>query len=110
MKENKHFIKVTLDKNAIILTFECTLRDVTINPKDVIGKHWFDTFIDPIDRDSVMKVFDGLFKGELKEWKSYENDIKINNQHKLIDFDNTLMVKGSEKRLLSIGVEHIDNM
>ena len=102
----KYTINVVLDKNATIVRFKCTLRDTNINPNDVIGKNWFDIFIKNSDKEKVMEVFNGLFKNELREWKSYRNDILINNQHKLIDFDNTIMVKGSEKLLSFVGVEH----
>lgn len=101
-------MNVVLDKDAIIVRFACTLVDTNINPEDMIGKNWFDEFIESSDTEEVMKVFNGLFDNKLKEWKSYKNDIKINNKHRLMDFENTIMVKGNTKLLSFVGTEHID--
>ena len=110
MNTNPHYLKVVLDKNAIIVEFECTLRDIKSDFIDVIGKNWFDTFIDSIDKEKVLKVFNGLLNNQTEKWKTYENDVKfLDGQHKFIDFINEVIIKDSEKFTSSFGVEHIDN-
>ncbi len=110
MKTNQNYIKVTLDKNATIVEYECTLRDVKSNIVDVIGKNWFDTFIDKRDNEKVFTVFTELLNNKTKEWKTYKNDILCTNgSHKFIDFTNEVIIKNGEKFIYSFGVEHIDN-
>ncbi len=110
MNTNPHYLQVILDKNATIIKFKCTLRNSDIKPEDVLGKNWFDLFIEDIDKEKVMKVFNGLLSNKTKKWKSFENDIVIKNQHKFIDFDNELSIKDGELLLFSTGVEHMDNL
>ena len=110
MNKNQHYIKVVLDKNATIVKFECTLRDVKPDSTDVIGKNWFDTFIDNKDKETVFKVFTNLLNWQTATWKTYENDIKcLDGKHKFIDFENEIIIKDGEKFISSYGVEHMDN-
>ena len=110
MKRNPHYIKVILDKDATIIEFECTLREVKGDLEDVVGKNWFDTFIATTDKDAVLEVFKDFFTTENSKWVTYENDIKcIDGTYRLIDFINEIIVKDGEQFLSSFGVEHYDN-
>ena len=110
MKNNPHYIKVVLDKDAKIVDLECTLRDVALDTAGMIGKNWFDTFIETSDKEEVLKIFSDIFKNQTKKWKTFENDIKISDRnHKFIDFTNEIFSKDGEKYIVSFGVEHIDN-
>jgi len=112
MKNNPHYLKVILDRDATIVEFECTLRDIKSDFSDVIGKNWFDTFIESSDKETVLKVFtDLLNNNNIEQLNTYENDIKCaDGHHKLIDFHNETITKNSEKFISSFGVEHIDNI
>ncbi len=105
--ENKQFIKAVLDENAIIQDFECTLNIDCYDRKDVIGKNWFDVFIDSSDYEHVMVVFKSLFEKDEKKWETYANDIKCKDaKHILIDFKNIIEIKDGQKHIVTVGTEH----
>ena len=109
MKTNPNYIKVLLDKNAIIVEFHCTLRDVNINSDDVLGKNWFDTFIDATDKEEVFKKFTELLDEDIKGITTHVNDILVcNSQHRFIHFTNEVITVNNEKYISSFGVENMD--
>ena len=108
MNTNPYYLKTVLDNNATIIEFECSIRDVNLDPKDIIGENWFDIFIDNVDKENVLKVFNGLFENT-KKWETYKNDIIMGNQHKFINFSNEIIIKNGEQFISSIGTEYIDN-
>jgi len=112
MKTNPHFLKVLLDKNATIIEFECTLRETEItSTDDIIGKNWFDTFIDAGDKENVLRTFNELLNNQTAKWETYKNDICcLNGSHKYIDFINEVITKDDEKFISSYGVENMDNL
>jgi hypothetical protein len=108
--ENKQYIRGILDENAIIKEFESTLKVECHNSSDVLGKNWFDVFIDSRDYKNVMDVFRSLFDKDEKTWVTYENDIKCKNgTHILIDFKNSVEIKDGKKYISFIGTEHYLN-
>ena len=110
MKTNPHYLKVVLDKNAIIVEFECTLRDAYVtSTNDVIGKNWFDTFIDTNDKENVLKIFNELLDNQTEKWETYRNDVHcLNGSHRYIDFINEVITKDGKRFISSYGVEHMD--
>lgn len=108
MNNYENYIKVVLDKDANIVKFESTLDDVEIDSKSVIGKNWFETFIDYSDLEKVMNVFNNLLNNQVEEWKTYKNDIKLpDGTHRFIDFTNEVIVVNDEKFISSFGIEHM---
>lgn len=105
--KNEQYISALLDENATILEFESTLNVDCHNKNDVIGKNWFDMFIDSRDYESVMKVFKSFFYKDEKTWETYANDIKCKDgKHILIDFKNSIEIRDGKKYISSIGTEH----
>lgn len=105
--ENKEYIRAVLDENAIILEFESTLGVNCYKSEDVVGKNWFEVFIDSRDYENVMSVFKSLFFEDEKKWNTYANDITCkNSKHVLIDFKNSIDIIDGKKRLSFIGTEH----
>ena len=110
MKHKAHFIKVLLSNEGIIVKIDCRLRDSVCDPLEVIGKSWFDTFIDTRDKETVLKVFHELFDNKTEEWKTFGNDIKCpNGGHRRIDFTNEIILIHGQKYMSSYGIEHMDN-
>lgn len=107
MRITNYFIKVLLDEKANIVELESTLRDLDFDTEAYIGKNWFDTFISTSDKEKVLEVFNGLFTNE-KKWKSFENDLKFGRKHRLIDFENEMIVLDGKKFIRAYGIEHID--
>jgi hypothetical protein len=46
LANNKQYLRAVLDENAIIQEFESTLGIECHSSSDVVGKNWFDIFID----------------------------------------------------------------
>ena len=110
MKNKPYFIKVLLSNKGIIVKFECTLRDSECDPLSVIGKNWFDTFIETTDKETVLKVFGELFDNKKEKWETFGNDIKcLDGTHRRIDFTNEIILLDGIKYLSSHGVEHMNN-
>ena len=101
------YVKFILNSEAEIVDFECHLSEVKYTHEEVVGKNWFDVFIDEADKQHVMKIYQDLFDGKEKEWETFQNDIVCkNNQHKTIDFHNQIFERGGVKYLNSVGIEH----
>lgn len=110
----RDYMSVVLDKNAIIMEFYSTIEGIKYDKSEVIGKNWFDIFIEPDEQSIVLKLFrDNFYSDDLLNenlWK-HITDIKTNDgHHKLIDFENTILVyDNGKKALFSKGVEHFKN-
>jgi hypothetical protein len=110
LANKKPYLRAVLDDNAIIQEFESTLGIECYNNCDVIGKNWFDIFIDSRDYEKVMSVFRSLFDRDEKKWETYANDIKCKNKkHILIDFKNSIEIREGKKYLVFVGTEHYLN-
>lgn len=111
MKTHPHHINVLLNRDAIIVKFECSLVDSKVIDSDMIGKNWFDTFIETTDKEKVLTVFKELFDNKTEKWKTYNNDVKCSsNHHRYIDFENEIITKDGQKLLHSYGIEHMENI
>ncbi len=100
-------LKVILDEEATIIVFECDLFEGKYMPEEVIGKNWFETFIDAQDREKMKSVFKQFIHGQGKEWQTFENDIVCKSgRYKLLDFNNQLFEKDGVQYVNSIGIEH----
>lgn len=110
MSRTKPQLEVLLDENGDIIEFSCNLPDVEIDSIDVIGLNWFETFISPSDKDKILEVFKDIIKNNQEKWKTYKNDVKFGNYgHKLIDFENEVIIIDGKKYLKSYGIEHMYN-
>jgi hypothetical protein len=109
--EKEFYISVTLDEKGEILDFESTIDGLEYDKSEVIGKSWFDIFIEPNDQNKVLKLFqDNFYSDDLlnKNLWQHITDIKTKDgNHKLIDFENTILVYDNGKKVLySKGIEH----
>ena len=108
--EGKNYIKVKLDTQGNILEFDSTFENLVYDENDIVGKNWFDLFIDESDKQKLKDVFKTIIEGDETKWKFYNNDIKcLDGTHKYMDFTNTLHVENGKKIIESIGVEHFEN-
>ena len=102
-------LMVILNEKGEIIDFYNTIEGIGWNEKEVIGKNWFDIFIDPQDREKIFRVFKEIIAGNETTYNTYKNDILCKNgSHKFIDFYNRLIDKNGSKYTFSIGIEHID--
>ncbi|WP_281950292.1 PAS domain S-box protein [Nitrosophilus kaiyonis] len=109
MKNSIKYIKVVLDENGNIVDFFSNLDNTKYKKEEVIGKNWFDIFIDPINKEKIFKVFKEIISGNEKDYETYNNDIKCKDgTHKFIDFYNKLIIKDGKKYTFSVGMEHKD--
>ncbi len=104
-----NLLYVILDENGNIVDFYCNFDNLTYNKEEVIGKNWFDTFIDPVDKEKIWSVFTQILQGHDKEYETYKNDIVCKDgSHRLIDFYNRLVTKDGKKYTFSVGMEHFE--
>jgi len=110
MKEEL-YIAVTLDENGNILDFDSTIEELEYEEGEIIGENWFDIFIKPDERNDVFRVFRENFESSdllnISLWQ-HITDIKTKDgNHKLIDFENTILICADGKKVLySKGVEY----
>jgi len=105
------YISVVLDEQGDILDFESTIEGVEYDKSEVIGRNWFELFIEPDEQSEILKLFkDNFYNDDLLNkslWK-YTTDIKTKDcHHKLIDFENSILIyENGKKALYSKGMEH----
>ncbi len=101
------YLLVVLDENGTIVDFQCDMEGIDYEPQQVIGKNWFDLFIDPADKERIFTVFKEILEGKDREYETYKNDILAKNgSHKLIDFYNKLLTHNGKRYTFSVGLEH----
>ncbi len=100
---------VILDEKGNIVDFYSTIDSIGYKPEEVIGKNWFDIFIDPVDKEKIYHVFQEILKGNDQDYKTYKNDITCKDgRHIFIDFYNKLITKNGKRYTFSVGLEHLD--
>ncbi len=103
------YLMVILNEKGEIVDFYNTIEGIGWDEAEVIGKNWFDIFIDPKDKKKIFTVFKEIIAGNEATYNTYKNDILCKNgTHKLIDFYNRLIDKEDSKYTFSVGIEHID--
>ena len=109
--DEKLYIRVILDEKGGILDFDATIEGLEYQKSEVIGKNWFDIFIEPEEQLEILKQFQANFNSENlldKNLWQHTTDLKTKDgHHKLIDFENTILVyENGKKVLFSNGLEH----
>ncbi|WP_457597382.1 PAS domain S-box protein [Hydrogenimonas sp.] len=108
--ESIPYLRVVLDEKAHIVEIELKLEDALYDEKELIGKNWFETFIDQAYEGKIKEVFEKVLEGS-GSFDTYENDIVCKDgTHKFIDFHNTVFEKNGKKFVESIGIEHYHNV
>ncbi|WP_300369215.1 PAS domain-containing protein [Hydrogenimonas sp.] len=103
------YLLVILDDRATIVDIDITLENVQYEPTELIGKNWFEIFIDTAYEETIKKVFEEVLAGS-GSYTTFENDILCKDgTHKYIDFHNTVFEKDGKKFVKSIGIEHYNN-
>jgi len=114
MMKEKLYIAVALDENGNILDFDSTIEELEYEEGEVIGKNWFDIFIKPDNQLEVIKLFKENFYSEdlfnTNLWKHLTEIKTRDGHHKLIDFENSILIyENGKKALYSKGVEYCTN-
>ena len=61
-------------------------------PEDIVGKNWFDTFLQKDIKDQVKNVFFKLVSGEIEPVEYFENSILTKNgETKIVAWHNTIL-------------------
>lgn len=110
LMDSGYYIKVKLDEDGTILEFDSSFENLVYDERDVVGKNWFDVFIDESDKQKLKDVFKAIIEGDETKWKFYNNDIRcLDGSHKYMDFTNSVSIENGKKIVESIGVEHFEN-
>ena len=93
------YLKALLDENATIVEFECNILDKGgYSSEDVIGKNWFDIFININDKQKTQNYFRRIISSEDKKIAKFTNDIICKDgTHRFLDFDNTIFTRDGKK-------------
>ena len=103
------YLVVILNEQGDIVDFYSSIDAVGYTPEEVIGKNWFDIFIDPVDREKIFHVFQEIIAGNDRDFETYKNDITCKDgKHIFIDFYNKLVTKNNRRYTFSVGLEHLD--
>jgi two-component system cell cycle sensor histidine kinase/response regulator CckA len=106
--ETANAIILTLDKDANITIFNHFAEQITgYKKEEVIGKNWFDVFIQAKDKPKIPEVFDQILR-QMPEVSRYVNSIICKNDElRLIEWQNTILKndKGEPNGVLSIGLD-----
>jgi len=103
-------ITVTLNKNATIVSYQDQFNILGYQPQEVLGKNWFDVFINSSNTEEIMEVFNSLFTQQSNtNFEKYVNDVKTKRgNHILINFENKIFKDEKDETLLEFkGVEHL---
>ncbi|MDD5157333.1 diguanylate cyclase [Sulfurimonas sp.] len=105
---NEECLRAVLDENAIIVNFESNLLDNhRYLPEEVIGKNWFDIFIDTSDTKETMNYFKEILSAKDGKIDKHTNDIILKDKtHMLLDFENTVFTKEAKRFVLFVAKEH----
>jgi PAS domain S-box-containing protein len=102
-------IIVALDKNAKVLVANKKASELLGYPQDfIIGSNWFENYLPEKNRSDVMREFNRLMNGEIKEEFVYENNIiDINGNLRLIQWTNRIIYdeNGAPHSTLSSGTD-----
>lgn len=105
------YLNVILNQNGIILSFESTIEELEYAQDEVLGKNWFDIFIEPTDRNEMFQLFIECFYSDKfleKKLELHTNDVRTKNgHHKLIDFENEMVLSHTGEKFIFVkGIEH----
>lgn len=102
-------MNVILNEQGTIVDFHCDLLDTEYSRDELLGKNWFDIFIDAQDKEKVVVIFRRLLLAEEGEWATCENDISCkNSDHKFMIFHNQLIFIDGERFIKCVGIEYHD--
>jgi len=59
--------------------------------EDVVGKNWFETFIDAKEIDSAMEVFNSIFNEDKTYWEFTNNIVLKDKSIRKIRWSNTIL-------------------
>jgi len=101
---------VILDEEGTIVDLDTTIERIGYRRDEVIGKNWFDIFIDQADRAKIYRVFRTILEREDHNYTTYKNDILCKDgSHLFIDFYNRLVTLPDSRRYtFSLGLEHLE--
>jgi PAS domain S-box-containing protein len=103
------YLIVVLDENANIVEIDLSLEKAQYDPEELIGRNWFEIFIDAEYKGKIKEVFEEVLSGS-GSFTTYENDIVCKDgTHRFIDFYNTVFEKDGKRFVRSIGIEHFNN-
>lgn len=111
MNAEARYIKAVLDENAIIIDFERNVLDKDGYAKEeVLGKNWFEIFIDVSDMDKTMDYFHEAVSAEDGKIARHANDVNCKDgTHRLLEFDNTIFTKDGKKYISFVAKERFSS-
>ena len=101
METNKAFI-VSLDNEANIIDINDVALQMSGYSKDeLIGKNYFDIFIDDADKKVIKEIFFNVLSGSNNYWK-YQNNILIKDGSKKFLYWSNALIRDEKKDVSTI--------
>lgn len=112
MHLDKHYFNVRIDSNNEIVEIDVNLREMTLEPKNFLGKNFLDTFIEIPDQKPIKVMLNMLLISSMIYEDEFSCDIKdlLNGNHIYIDFINEVKIVDGKKYILLNGIPHYENM
>jgi len=93
---------------VMLLALDAEGRVALINPKgceilgypeeEILGKSWFQTFIDPEDSDRIAQVFEQILAGQVEVTDYYENAVvRRDGTKRMVAWHNSILRDGTGK-------------
>lgn len=103
----KHYLNVALNKQAVILDIQTNIKTLEFDMHEVIGKNWFETFLEESDRAAAIRDFYMTLKNTENNFFSY--DIKSrHHKHEYMDFNYEIYKTNGEVFIILSGKLHYE--
>jgi len=101
MSLDHELFEVWLDEGAIIIDFNDIASKVSGYTRDeVVGKNWFELFIQEENIVDVLMVFNNLFRNDSLSWKHTNEIVCKDGSIKTLKWKNQIVVDKREKHKL----------
>lgn len=107
---NVPILIILIDSKGIIKNYECRFDEtICYTHEEIIGKNWFEVFIDPNDKEQIYEVFQTMIReDDTQDYIFFRNDIICKKgNHVLLDFHNRFISYNNKKYVFSIAIEHL---
>jgi hypothetical protein len=108
MSLNQELFEVVLDEGAIIVDFNSMASIISgYSRSEVIGKNWFELFIEDENIVEVLTVFSNLFHQDTLSWEHTNSIVCKNGEIKTLTWKNNIIIDKKQRLKLihSLGRE-----
>jgi len=99
------YVAIILDKDAKIVEFESTIKNLISSKNQLLGTNWFDLFVESNDTNKVLQSLSNIFCDDIKVCKQFWKHL-ICTEKERVDNDlnrieNNVVIYDNGKKALS---------